>query len=765
MKYSFLVLTLVCVSSFGQQRVGLVLSGGAAKGLAHIGVLKALEENDIPVDYVVGTSMGAIIGGCYAAGMSPDQIEAIVLSDDFIRWIRGGNTEGLNYYYHQGRPAPGFVKINLSLDSTLNLQLNSTIANDLALNFVLAELTAPATSIINSDFDSLFVPLRVMTADVFTQSEIVLGEGNLSDAIRASQSVPFFYSPTKINGKYLFDGGVYNNFPVDVMQATFSPDVIIGCNVSTKIFDEYPKEDEALISHSLIFMLLDKSDPKSLHDQDVYIQPDIRGYSSFDFKYAKSLIDSGYAQTLRQIGEIKSKVAARAACEEVAAKRNQFNSKARPLQFRSMSVSGFTEAQEKYIRRVVGFSRIEDKGVVNHSQVKKGYYRLTTEQYFGNVYPNILYDTLLQGYEFRLTRRPQKNFGIDFGGAIATRNVSSIYLGAHYYRFNHFLTHVQVGYQTGSFYKSIDLEARIDMPYLGQFYLRPYLLDDDWNYLEGEDLLRNSSATILRRRNAKGGLDVGFPAGSRFRVNAFIEGFSNIDRYSNDDVFVSTDTLDELRVSGYKTGLLISHNSLNRKQYPSLGKAFSLTASYFNTTTEYSPGNTSTRSVPENERHQWYQLRMKAEQYFNRSSSYRPGYLFEAVFSDQPTFHNYRGTIINAPALSPLMDSPTLLLENFRSFSYLAAGVRNVFILRRNLDLRLEAYGFKPLLLIAENADSDAEVFSDYTTVYLAASAQIVHHSPIGPISLSANYYDDEQNQWGVFLHVGYLLFGTHSLE
>jgi len=166
------------------------------------------------------------------------------------------------------------------------------------------------------------------------------------------------------------------------------------------------------------------------------------------------------------------------------------------------------------------------------------------------------------------------------------------------------------------------------------------------------------------------------------------------------------------------------------------------------------------------ENYHWFQLRIRAEQYFNRSSVYRPGYVLEAVLSDQPSFVNYRGTIINTPAFLPLVDSPTLLLENFRSFNYLAAGMRNVFVIRSNLDFRLEAYGFKPLEILTRDTNNDGVVIeTDYTRVFLAASAQLVMHSPIGPISLATNYYDDDQNRWAVFLHVGYLLFGSHSLQ
>src|SRR5688572_7735737 len=124
--------------TFGQ-KVGLVLSGGGAKGIAHVGVLRALEENDIPIDYVVGTSMGGIVAGCYAAGMSPDQIEAMMLSEDFLRWINGQTEKGYNSYYYLQDENPGFVTLTLALDSSLNAQVNTSLASDVTLNFALSD--------------------------------------------------------------------------------------------------------------------------------------------------------------------------------------------------------------------------------------------------------------------------------------------------------------------------------------------------------------------------------------------------------------------------------------------------------------------------------------------------------------------------------------------------------------------------------------------------------------------------------------------------
>jgi NTE family protein len=747
------------------QKVGLVLSGGAAKGLAHVGVLKALEENEIPVDYIVGTSMGGIIGGCYAAGMSPSQIESMVLSGEFIRWVNGLPEQGYNYFYHQNDVSPSFIKLSLGLDSTFNFQFNSSIANDVSLNFVLAEKMAEASAISGSNFDSLFIPLRVVAADIFTQNEVILSKGSLSDALRATQTVPFFYDPIRVDGKYLFDGGVYNNFPIDVAQRDFKPDVIIGVNVSTKIFDEYPYEkDEKLISQSLLFLLLDKSDPSQIPENGVYIQPNIQGYTSFDFGRAKGLIDSGYAQTMRQMDEIKSKINARHECDSVAERRNAFNSRSVPLLFDGLTFSGFNSKQRGYIRR--SFRKRKGDPIMHYSDIKKGYFTLVSQDYFSNVYPSILYNEEKNTFNLRLSRRPQQNFQVDFGGVIASRDISNIFLGLNYYHFNRTLTDFNMAFQTGSFYKSALARVRIDFP--KPLYLEPFVAFDSWDYFENNDVFRNASlsstATVLKRLNRRAAIRIGIPIREFFKSVLHVEGFNNMDRYTNGDIFVSTDTLDRLRLKGFKAGVTFSANTLNRKQYASAGKSFSFIADYFNVRETYTPGNTSFKNEEVKIDHQWFRLKATAEQYFG-SKRFRSGYYAEAVFSNQPSFQNYFGTIVNAPAFLPLQDSRTLILENFRSFNYVAGGLRNIVSLRSKLDLRLEGYLFKPFDYLQQNEEQEADISRDLKSIFFVGTAGLVYHSPIGPISLNVNYYDDTENQLGVLLHAGFLLFNKHSLE
>ena len=760
------LISLLTISAFVHgQRVGLVFSGGGAKGLAHVGVLKALEEHEIPVDYIVGTSIGGIIGGCYAVGMNPEEIEAMILSPSFIGWINGYPETGYNYYYHRSDDTPQFLKLNMALDSTLSIQLNSSIASDVSLNFAIAERTAQASRIARNNFDSLFVPFRVVTADIFTQREVVLSKGSLSDAMRATQTVPFFYNPIRVDGKYLFDGGVYNNFPVDVAQREFNPDVLIGVNVSSKVFEDYPYDnDDKLIAHSLLYLLLDKSDPSRIPESGIYIQPNLRGFTSFDFGRAKALIDSGYIQTKRQIADIEQKIKRRVSCEEVSDRRNSFRNKQIPNTFGELRFQKFNARQRGYIRAI--FKSKNTRGQFTFDQTKRGYFKLVSEDYFRNVYPNILYDTVKNHFNLQLTRRPQQNFQVGFGGVIATRDISNVFLGLNYYEFNRILTHASAGFQTGNFYKSALMKLRMDFPY--QFYAEPYVSFDSWNFLDNDDFLNKVSApalpTVLKRWNRKYGISFGVPVHDSFKGALAFEAINTTDNYINGPVFISTDKLDVLNLRGFKAGIHFSSSDLNRRQYPSQGSMFSLSGDFFSVQEEFIPGTTSLQTETVRKYHEWFRIRGSAEQYFG-TGWYRPGYVADMVISNQPYFQNYFGTIINAPGFMPMQDSRTLILQHFRAFNFAAAGVKNIFTIRNKFEARAEAYLFKPFQAIVEDAEQLPVESTDKSLLYFAGTVGFVYHSPIGPVSLSANYYDDNENQFGVLLHVGFLLFNKHSFE
>ncbi|MGI9544856.1 MAG: patatin-like phospholipase family protein [Cyclobacteriaceae bacterium] len=762
LRFIWLLLLWLIIYPVKGQKVALVLSGGGAKGLAHVGVLKVLEENHVPIDYIVGTSMGGVIGGLYSAGYSAAEIEQLVLSQDFQNWVNGVIGENYNFYYSKKEDNASFFSLNISVDSSLNASLDQNLAKDMSLNFALAELLAQSSKKANYNFDSLFIPFRAIAADIFTQQQMVLKQGRLSQAIRATMSVPFFFRPIKIDDKYLFDGGIYNNFPVDVARNEFDPDIIIGVNVSSKIFHKYPyDQDDELIQQSLLSMLLDKPNVNLLSKDDIYLEPDIKDFSAISFKPVAELIDSGRVETKRHLPEIFKKISDRRDCDTLALDRINFVLDSQPLLFEKISLIGFRDSQKKYIKRLFKYDRDE----LNIYEIRSGYSKLISEEYFQNIYPGIVYRDSLKSFELELYGKPKPNLNIEFGGNIASRSISAIFFGVNYNHFNRFLFNHQFNFYTGKFYQSVKLASRINIPTKKQFYLEPSFIYNNWDYLNANEvLLDKRTPTIISQIDRKIGVTLGLPLATKNRLELFTSYYHNNDRFSNVDDFISSDTLDRLRVNGFRHGLLYSRNSLNRKQYPSAGTKLSAGVNYITTREKYKPGTTSEITGTQKQKHRWMKASFSAEQYF-KAGWYRYGYSLESVISNQPLLTNYMATLINAPAYYPLNDSRTLFLKNFRARSYVAGGLRNIFVVNSNFDIRLEGYFFKPFKEFAEGQNQEPDFNDSFKKLYLASTLGAVYHSPLGPMSLSMNYYDEPGQRFGVLLHLGYLMFNQRSLE
>lgn len=759
----FVISVLLSATTAIGQKIGLTLSGGGAKGLAHIGVLKALEENNVPVDYVVGTSMGGIVGALYASGYSAEQIEAIMLSEKFQKWVNGDLERGYNYYYNKDKVNSSFLNVNLSLDSVFNARVNSSLASDLSLNFALMQYFARPAAAANYNFDSLYRPLRIMAADVFTQKQVIIDSGSLGAAVRTTLSVPFFYKPIRFQGQYLFDGGIYNNFPVDVTQNEFNPDVIIGANVSSKVFDKYPAaEDEELLNSSLLFMLLDKSDPNTIPENGIYIEPNLESYTSFDFRKVKALIDSGYQATIRKMDEIKRKVPRESNVEERQDERSKFRLNEPSFLFDSLAFHGFNSKQRKYIRHVFKMNPAKELSL---RELKKGYFRLLSEPFFRTIYPDIIYEPKKTRYTLHLHGRPRSNLKLQVGGAIATRNISQIFLGLQHYYFNNYLLKTTAEFYSGGFYKSAELRTRLNLPALGQFYIEPELRYNNWDYLQIEDIFNpEQRTTLLIRTDRKYGLNIGFPLGGQFKAVLNGSFIRNTDEFSNINQFTSLDTLDVLNLSGFRAGISFSRNNLNRKQYPDAGGAFELEFDFFNVDEDYEPGSTTNLQPASGINRQWLRARVTAEQYF-KTGMYSIGYFAQGNFSNQPFFTNYQATVLNAPGFNQIQDSPSLYLEKFRAHNFITAGMRHVFSLYKNFHLRFEGYVFKPFQTINANTEQLPFYDSNFEDLLLAANGGLVFHSPVGPIALNANYYDDDRHKFGVLMHIGFLLYQNRTLD
>ena len=230
---TILFLIVAMPSLLNAQKVGLVMSGGGARGLAHIGVIKALEENGIPIDYVAGTSMGAIVASLYSMGFTPDEMIAMMSSDDFQRWCSGTMDQDYMFYFRKNKDVPDILNIHFNVKDSLHILKPSIhLIKSSPMNFGFMEIFSGPNTVCKGNFDSLMIPFRCVASDVYNKKQIVFSEGNLGDAVRASMTYPFFFKPIKVDSLLLYDGGLYNNFPRDVMENEFNPDFIIGSAVS-----------------------------------------------------------------------------------------------------------------------------------------------------------------------------------------------------------------------------------------------------------------------------------------------------------------------------------------------------------------------------------------------------------------------------------------------------------------------------------------------------------------------------------------------------
>jgi NTE family protein len=269
-------------------KIGLVLSGGGAKGLAHVGILKAMEKAGIRPDYIVGTSMGSVVGGLYALGYSADELEQIILNIDWELLIT--NRVELNNIAFEEKEYYNRYLVELPVIDG-KVALPSGLIHGQMLSETLHYYTWPANNI--QDFDDFPIPFRCIATDVKTGKGVVLRDGYLHDALRASIAIPTFFTPFDMDSTLVVDGGVVNNYPVDVVRE-MGADIVIGVNVGDEDFID-PKE---LGTFSGILMQIAMSQSYSklrenIADTDIYIKPDLKNYSTGSFNKFREILELG----------------------------------------------------------------------------------------------------------------------------------------------------------------------------------------------------------------------------------------------------------------------------------------------------------------------------------------------------------------------------------------------------------------------------------------------------------------------------------------
>ncbi len=381
--------------------------------------------------------------------------------------------------------------------------------NDVPLNFALLELFSQASANAKDNFDHLFVPYRCMVSDVISQKSIIVKKGSLAEAVRGTLSVPFLYRPIKLDDKWVFDGGLYNNFPVDVMKSEFKPDYIIGVNVSSKTSDIFPKgNDDRQMNRFLLQIFLSRSDSTLIGDKGIYINPDVIDFHSANFRPVESLIKQGYKATMANMEEIKKAVKRRVSSLELSAKREKFNDNKPDLVFNSIDITGVNDAQRRYIERLFK----PDKAMLTLEDIKQGYYKLVADETFETVYPKIAYEPAKDNFIFEIIARPKRHIKLDFGGNISTRPISNVYLGLQYSYLNKNAYTFGLNFYSGRFYEAVQLGGRIDFPSRIPFFISTEMTFNHFNYYSSSAIyIEDINPTYIEQVDRKFDLKTGIP--------------------------------------------------------------------------------------------------------------------------------------------------------------------------------------------------------------------------------------------------------------
>lgn len=299
-----LLLLLLLTSFFGfsqkeDPKIGLVLSGGGAKGLAHIGALKVLEEAGVQIDYIGGSSMGAIVGGLYAAGYSAEELDSIFHATNFNILIQDDLPRSAKTFYEKEDTEK--YALTLPFDD-FRISFPSGLSKGQNIYNLMSRLTMHVSEV--RDFDNLPISFFCTAADVETGEEVILDSGSLAKAVSASGAIPSVFSPVKIDGRLLTDGGVANNYPVEELKRR-GANIIIGVDVQ----DSLASRDNLKSVFDILTQISNFRTISAMKDKipltDIYIKPDISEFSILSFEQGEAIIDSGEVAASRHLQELK----------------------------------------------------------------------------------------------------------------------------------------------------------------------------------------------------------------------------------------------------------------------------------------------------------------------------------------------------------------------------------------------------------------------------------------------------------------------------
>jgi NTE family protein len=747
------------------QKVGLVLSGGGAKGVAHIGVLQAFEDNGIPIDYVAGTSIGAVVGGLYAMGYSPAEMLALIKSDEFNNWKNGTVEQQYVDFFRNPDPTPEFFRTSISLkDSVLNPKkmLPNSLLNPIQLNYAFLQLCTQITGQCRGDFNQLFIPYRSVASDIDKRKPYVFRNGDLGDAIRASMTFPFVFKAIRVDGSLLYDGGIYNNYPVDVMMEDFQPDVMLGVVVSEI---NRKKPDDYDMIGQLQNMIIHPGIDRLPEGKGVQLDLDLSSVSLLAFYQADSVYKIGYDGAMAKMDTIKKIISRRVDPFTLTLKRSLFRSQTPALRFREIQINGVTDIQREYIMKVL---KQDGHQYFSLEDFKVAYFKLMAESKIKEIIPHAIYNSSDQSFKLILDVDMENAIDIAIGANLSLETPNQLYMGVGYQVMNEYSQSYSADFYVGKLLNAFTMGSRFN--FTGNKipqYLSLQFTAMNLNYYQGEKLFyQDDRPAFIKQHESFLKVKYGIPVFRNGKLEVALGGAYLRDSYMQTLLESFTSESFDRSVYGLADlSIRLEQNNLNDKQYATAGVRRYLLMQYVSGMESYRYPD-SVGNIAKSDQHLRYcQLNVGFESYRLLRKPFILGFKGDFVFNNKRTLDNYTSSIIQAPAFTPTPHSLVSFNEAYRSNQYVGFGVLPIWNMREALYLRGEFYGFLPFQSLSRGVSTKPVTSFSWSDSQYIAEMSLVYKLPGANISLFLNNYSYPKGNWNLGVNIGYLLFNRRFLE
>ena len=739
------------------QSVGLVLSGGGAKGIAHIGFIQALEENEIPIDYITGTSMGAIVGSLYAMGYTPAEMIQLIKSPQFAQWSSGETPAKEVFNFVKPEPTSKWLDVNFSADSptALTSMLPSRLINPLPMSYAFMELYSAANGACNNDFNKLMVPFRCVASDIYRHKPVVFKNGELALAVRASMSFPIVFQSIEIGDTLFVDGGLYDNYPVNVMTKDFNPDRIIGVNVGSpntkpNVNNIYGQIEDMIMSVDTVAF------PKN---KGINVRFDLERFGLLSWDKTDEIYNIGYKRGVELADSIRRVISSRRPQADVEKARAEFRRKLPAVSFDSVTVSNATPSQAELITQLFG-SR--SGHTVDLIDARTGFYRVTSTERMRNLVPHASWHSDSQTYSLDLKADVTKDFNAAIGGYLSTSSASLIYAGIKWEPFGLYKPSVAFeGWVGGTYLAAVGRLTFLtaakgsDPMSINKFSVE--LKAEADRYYETEKLVYEfTKPAFLRTSDVGARLMWERPTtlNSTFALSA---GYlHNTNRFHTVDI--ADPNLNGQNYLIRDLGLLKAawtYSTLDNDALPTSGAKYVISASL-------EGGKQRLKSwggVPENipEHYIRGSFSWNSASYI-KLKRFSIGILTSLWYTTSKLFDNYTTSIVDARQFMPTTSCIDLFDPNFRANGWMAVGVNPVVPIGSLFQARFAGWLSVPMRRILDDGAGNAVYSKWFDTAKFAGELSLGMSLPFGPVRAWVAYRTSDYSRWSAGLSIGVLI-------